>query len=147
MPFLMQLVKLARKHLHDKDIPMKSVLFVCIGNACRSQMAEGFARHFGGEELIIYSAGSHPLGHVISDTIASMKEIGIDISQHTSKGILDCPDIEYDVVVSMGCGDACQNVKAKKRLDWEIPDPVGQSPKFFREVRELIKGKVKGLLS
>jgi arsenate reductase (thioredoxin) len=125
----------------------KSYLFVCIGNACRSQMAEGFARHYGGEDLIIYSAGSHPLGRVVSESIRSMKEKGIDISHHTSKGIPDVPDIEYDVLVTMGCGDNCPTVRAKKRIDWKIPDPFGGGKDFFNKIRDLIGGKIENLLS
>ncbi|MBI2082456.1 MAG: arsenate reductase ArsC [Deltaproteobacteria bacterium] len=125
---------------------MKSIVFVCIGNACRSQMAEGFSRHYAGDTYLIYSAGSHPLGFVVSETVKVMKEKGIDISRHRSKGINDLPDIEFDIAVLMGCGDRCPTLKAKKRIEWDIPDPVGRPLDFFRETRDLIEEKVKQLL-
>jgi len=125
---------------------MKTILFVCVGNACRSQMAEGFARAYGPLDLVIYSAGSHPAGFVAEDAIDGMREKGIDISQHASKGLSKIPLIEFDYVVTMGCGDACPMVKAKHRLDWQIPDPIGRGIEYFRSVRDDLEEKVKGLL-
>jgi len=127
--------------------PPQRILFVCIGNACRSQMAEGFARHLGGEAVEACGAGSRPAGFVAAGAIEAMKEIGIDISQQTSKSVEAFRGQDFDVVVTMGCGDACPWVPAKRRLDWKIPDPIGQSPEFFRKVRGQIEGLVRDLLA
>lgn len=127
---------------------MKSILFVCVGNACRSQMAEGFARAFGPEELVVYSAGSRPAGFVAREAIEGMLEKGIDISRQVSKGLQALPAIEFDALVTMGCGeDACPSVRAKKRVDWSIPDPIGRGIDYFRAVRDDLEDKVKKLLS
>lgn len=109
-------------------------------------MAEGFARALGPKELVIFSCGSHPAGFVSREAIEGMKEKGIPISRHYSKGIEEIPLKEFDVVVTMGCGDYCPSVNAKKRVDWQIPDPIGRSPEFFRKVRDEIEGKVQELL-
>lgn len=126
---------------------MKSILFVCVGNACRSQMAEGFARAHGPKDLVVYSAGSRPAGFVAREAVESMREKGIDISRHYSKGVDEIPLKEFDAVVTMGCGDFCPSVKAKKRFDWEIPDPIGTTPDYFRKVRDEIEKKVKKIFS
>lgn len=125
---------------------MKSILFVCVGNACRSQMAEGFARAFGPEDLVVYSAGSNPAGFVAREAVEGMREKGVDISRHHSKGVNEVPDIEFDVAVTMGCGDFCPAVRAKKRLDWSIPDPIGRGIDYFRSVRDQIGVNVQALL-
>lgn len=124
---------------------MKSVLFVCVGNACRSQMAEGFARHLGPPELAVYSAGSRPAGFVAPQAVEAMKEKGISLAGQFSKGVGEVP-LEFDVVVTMGCGDSCPTVKAKRKMDWDIPDPIGGPPQFFRKVRDEIEAKVRVLL-
>jgi protein-tyrosine-phosphatase len=130
---------------------MKTILFVCVGNACRSQMSEGFARAIanaeGREDLVIYSAGSAPAGFVAREAIEGMKEKGIDISRHYSKGVYDLPLQEFDVVVTMGCGDSCPYVKAKRRVDWQIPDPIGRGIDFFRQVRDDLEAKILDLLN
>jgi protein-tyrosine-phosphatase len=126
---------------------MKKVLFVCVENSCRSQMAEAFARLAGRADLEIYSAGSNPSGVVNPKAIESMKEIGYDLSRHGSKSLSQIPELEYDVVVTMGCGDKCPFVRAKKREDWEIPDPKHLSSEEFKTVRDEIKRKVKELLT
>ena len=125
---------------------MKSILFVCVGNACRSQMSEGFARAHGPKDLVVYSAGSHPAGFVAQEAIEGMREKGINISKHYSKGVEEIPLKEFDVVVTMGCGDYCPSVKARKRIDWQIPDPIGRGSEFFRQVRDEIEKKVRDLL-
>ncbi|HSA60034.1 MAG TPA: arsenate reductase ArsC [bacterium] len=125
---------------------MTSILFVCVGNACRSQMAEGFARHYGPEELVVYSAGSAPAGFVARAAVEGMKEKGIDISRHYSKGVDELPLGEFDVVVTMGCGDFCPTVKAGRRVDWQIPDPIGRGIEFFRQVRDDLERKILDLL-
>jgi protein-tyrosine-phosphatase len=125
---------------------MKTVLFVCVENSCRSQMAEAYAKMLGAGVVDAYSSGSHPSGRVNENAIASMKDVGYDLSTHTSKSLTDIPAIEYDVVVTMGCGDACPWVRAKQRLDWDIPDPKAMASERFAEVRDLIKAKVSQLI-
>ncbi len=124
----------------------KKLLFVCIENSNRSQMAEAFARIHGGEKVEAYSSGSRPSGVVNPKAIASMAELDYDLSKHGSKSLNEIPKVEYDAVVTMGCGDACPFVEAKRREDWQIPDPKHMDPAEFREVRELISQKVKALL-
>lgn len=125
----------------------KRILFVCVENSCRSQMAEAFARIGGATDQVeIFSAGSRPSGQINQKAIASMREIGYDLTKHESKSLTDIPDVEYDMVVTMGCGDECPFVRAKQREDWGIPDPKHLSLEDFREVRDLIEEKVKELL-
>lgn len=123
------------------------MLFVCVENANRSQMAQAFARIDGGEGVEAYSAGSRPSGAVNPKAVAAMKELGYDLSQHASKSIADLPPVSYDAVVTMGCGDACPTVPAKRREDWQIPDPKYMPPEEFNKVRDLIRRKVKEMLS
>jgi arsenate reductase (thioredoxin) len=125
----------------------RRILFVCVENANRSQMAEAFARIHGGDQIEAHSAGSRPKGQVNARAIEFMKEVGYDLSQHHSKSLADLGDESFDVVVTMGCGDACPLVRAKKRLDWNIPDPKDLPAEKFREVRDLIERKVKELLA
>jgi protein-tyrosine-phosphatase len=109
-------------------------------------MAEAFAKIHGGDGVRSHSAGSRPAGVVNPKAIASMGEIGYDLSTHTSKSLKDIPDLEYDHVITMGCGDECPFVPAKHRDDWEIPDPKNMPPDEFRKVRDEIKRRVKDLL-
>lgn len=124
----------------------KKLLFVCIENSNRSQMSQAFARILGGDRVESYSAGSRPSGIVNPKAIAAMQELGYDLSTHDSKSLDDIPDVEYDAVVTMGCGDACPFVKAKRREDWQIPDPKHMPPEEFRQVRDLIRAKIAALL-
>jgi len=124
----------------------KKLLFVCIENSNRSQMSQAFARILGGDDVEAYSAGSRPSGIVNPKAIAAMAELGYDLSRHDSKSLDDIPDVEYDAVVTMGCGDACPFVKARQRIDWQIPDPKHMPPEEFRQVRDLIRGKIGELL-
>jgi len=126
---------------------VKRVLFVCVENSNRSQMAEAFARIHGGDKIEAYSAGSRPSGKINPKAIAAMKEIGYDLSTHRSKSLSEIPDIEFDFVATMGCGDECPFVRATRREDWDIPDPKDLSPEEFRGVRDLIKTKVKEALT
>jgi arsenate reductase (thioredoxin) len=126
---------------------MKSILFVCIENSNRSQMAQAFATIHGKDKVHAYSAGSRPSGKINPKAIAAMKELGYDLSAHDSKSLEQIPDVEYDYVITMGCGDACPFVRAKHREDWNIPDPRDMNPEEFRTVRDLIGEKVKALLS
>ena len=124
----------------------KKILFVCIENSNRSQMAEAFARMHGQEKVEAYSAGSKPSGKVNPKAIEAMAEVGYDLSQHQSNSLDNIPKGEYEVTVTMGCGDACPFVPAKRREDWNIPDPRDMTPDEFRGVRDLIQEKVKALL-
>ena len=126
---------------------MRKVLFVCVENSNRSQMAEAFARVHGAERIEAHSAGSRPSGRVNPKAIDAMKEVGYDLTTHTSKGLAEFNGREIDVAVTMGCGDECPLVVAKRRADWQIPDPRDMTPEQFREVRNLIETKVKELLA
>lgn len=126
---------------------MPSVLFVCVANSCRSQMAEAVAKSLAKDgQWEIWSAGSHPGGRVHPLAAAMMAELGLDLSRHYSKGLPDVPQKEWDYAVTMGCGDACPNVRAKNRIDWQIPDPVSLSPEDARKVRDQIVSQVKNLI-
>lgn len=109
-------------------------------------MAEGFARFYGKGRIAAYSAGSRPSGKVNEMALQVMKEAGIDISLQASKGFDDLPYKEFDIVVTMGCGDECPFVPASRRIDWQIRDPKGKPVEFFREVRNEIKERVLELI-
>lgn len=125
---------------------MKKVLFVCLENSCRSQMAEAFAKVYGKGLVEAYSAGTRPSRVVNKDAVTVMKEDGIDISGNASKGFDAVPVKDLDIAVSMGCGDLCPFVPASAHLMWSIEDPKGKDLDFFRKVKEDIKVKVKRLL-
>ena len=126
---------------------IKRVLFVCVENSNRSQMAQAFARIHGGNFVEAYSAGSRPSGKINPKAVAAMSEIGYDLSTHTSKSLQEVPPDGYAAAVTMGCGDACPAVQATLREDWQIPDPREMPPEEFRQVRDLIERKVKDLLA
>ena len=123
------------------------LLFVCVENSNRSQMAEAFARLLGGEQVDAHSAGSRPSGKVNPKAIAAMGELGYDLARHRSKSLAEIPAGEFDAVVTMGCGDSCPLVPAKRRIDWQIPDPREMPADEFRQVRDLIGDKVRQLLA
>ena len=126
----------------------KKLLFVCVENSNRSQMSQAFAKIIGGENIEAYSAGSNPSGIINPKAIAAMKELGYDLSKHESKSLKEVQRFApFDVVITMGCGDACPWMPAKKFIDWEIPDPKDMAPVEFNKVRDLIKNKVGELLS
>lgn len=125
----------------------KNLLFVCVQNSNRSQMAEAFARIHGAEDFEAYSAGSQPSGEINPKAIAAMREIGYDLSKHKSKSLEEIPQVEYDFVATMGCGDACPFVRAKRREDWQIPDPKNLPPAEFNKIRDFIEQKVRNVLS
>ena len=125
---------------------MKKILFVCVENSCRSQMAEGFAKALGGLKFEAYSAGSSPAGKINPEAIKVMGEIGIDISTVKSKGFNDLAVKDFDYVITMGCKDICPFVPAKEHIDWQIEDPKGKGEEFFRKARDLIKEKVESLI-
>jgi arsenate reductase len=122
------------------------IAFVCTGNSCRSQMAEGFARFYGSSLLEAYSAGTHPAEGVNPDAISAMNEKGIDISSQYPKLLEDIP-AKPDILITMGCGVACPFVPSFYREDWGLEDPVGGSIEKFREVRDLIERKVLELIT
>jgi protein-tyrosine-phosphatase len=126
---------------------MKRLLFVCVENSCRSQIAEAFARIHADSETEVYSAGSRPSGRVNPKAIESMCEIGYDLTKHDSKSLEEIPDVTFDFVATMGCGDECPFVRAKRREDWQIPDPKELPLDEFRKTRDLIEQKVKDILS
>lgn len=126
---------------------MKRVLFVCVQNACRSQMAEGYARALGADTIEAHSAGSRPSGVVNPKSITAMKEVGIDISSHKSKGFDALPATEWDAIVTMGCGDACPFLPARRRLDWDLPEPQNLPQPEFNRVRDEIRRRVATLIT
>jgi arsenate reductase (thioredoxin) len=125
----------------------KRVLFVCVENSNRSQIAEAFARMHGGGEIEAYSAGSRPSGKINPKAIEAMRELGYDLSRHQSKSLEMIPDVQYDFVATMGCGDECPYVQARLREDWNIPDPREMDATEFRKVRDMIETKVKELIA
>jgi len=124
---------------------MKRILFVCIENANRSQMAEAFAHIYGGSGVDAQSAGSRPSGQINPKALRFMAELGYDLSVHTSKS-LDEIEGEFDAVVTMGCGDSCPWVPARRREDWNLPDPKHMDDDGYRAVRDEIAARVKRLL-
>jgi arsenate reductase len=122
------------------------IVFLCIENSNRSQMAEAFGRMYAPAGVEVHSAGSKPSGKVNPKAVEAMKELGYDMSAHRSKGLDDIPQDVFDVAVTMGCGDTCPNLRAKRRIDWQIPDPKVLSAADYREVRNLIGRMVKALL-
>ena len=126
---------------------MTKILFVCVENACRSQMAEGFAREYGKGKVEAYSAGTHPAGQVNPSAIKAMQEAGIDISRQVSKGFEALPPVEFAYVVTMGCGDECPSIPAEQRLDWKIPSPMGRPYTAFMNTAKLIQHQVQALLA
>ena len=125
---------------------MKRILFVCVENSCRSQMAEGFTRTLGKGIIEAYSAGSRPSGKIHPEAIKVMQDLGIDISSQQSKGFDQLSVREFDYVITLGCQDACPFVPAKQHIDWNIADPKGKDVEFFRKVRDDIADKVRELV-
>jgi len=121
------------------------IMFLCTGNSCRSQMAEGFAKELGGDILEVYSAGTDPADEVKANAMKVMEERGIDISDQEPKLLQDIPD-ELDILITMGCNVQCPHVPCKFREDWGLDDPDGESIDFFRETRDIIEDKVEDLI-
>ena len=123
---------------------MAHVLFVCIGNAGRSQMAQAFYEQLGGEAR---SAGSRPEGKLHGTVVEAMRETGADISDRRPKGFTDA-DVEWaDVIVTMGCGDVCPVFPGTRYLDWQLDDPAGKGVEVVRPIRDEIERRVRALLS
>lgn len=128
-------------------IMKKKLLFVCVENSNRSQMSQAFANMLGGNSIEAFSAGSKPSGKINPKAIAAMKELGYDLTTHSSKSLDEVKEYApFDVVVTMGCGDACPWMPARQFIDWQIPDPREMNEADFRKVRDLIAEKVKSLL-
>ncbi len=143
----MQCLAIAGHCFNKISMQKKKILFVCIENANRSQMSQAFAKIYGGEDVEVYSAGSKPSGIINPKAVAAMSELGYDLSQHESKSLEEVKQYApFDVVVTMGCGDACPWMPAKQFVDWQIPDPKHMESQAFNEVRDMIKEKVKDLL-
>ena len=123
-----------------------TVLFVCVHNAGRSQMAAGFLRHLGGDRVEVLSAGSLPAGSVNPVAVEAMAELGIDIASEQPK-VLTTDAVEAsDVVVTMGCGDACPFYPGKRYEDWPLDDPAGQGLEAVRPIRDAVRTRVEDLL-
>jgi len=123
-----------------------SILFVCVHNAGRSQMAAAFARSLGSDTLEVLSAGSEPASSLNPAVVAAMAEVGIDIAGKKPR-LLETDDVRVaDAVITMGCGDACPIFPGKRYEDWELVDPAGQSLEVVRGIRDDIRGRVAGLL-
>ncbi|MFI9310648.1 arsenate reductase ArsC [Streptomyces triculaminicus] len=124
-----------------------SVLFVCVHNAGRSQMAAAFLTHLGADRVQVRSAGSAPAATVNPAVVEAMQEAGIDISAETPKVLTTEAVQSSDVVITMGCGDACPYFPGKRYLDWQLEDPAGQGVAAVRPIRDEIERRVRGLLA
>ena len=124
-----------------------SVLFVCVHNAGRSQMAAAFLTHLAGDSVEVRSAGSAPADSINPSVVAAMLELGIDISYEVPKVLTTSAVQESDVVITMGCGDACPYFPGKRYLDWELEDPAGQGVASIRPIRDEIKTRIEGLIA
>ena len=124
-----------------------TVLFVCVHNAGRSQLAAGFMRELGGDRVEVLSAGSAPKDSINPIAVEAMAEVGIDIRNQQPKVLTTEAVLESDAVITMGCGDACPFYPGKRYEDWVLEDPAGQDIDFVRKVRDEIKGRVATLLS
>jgi arsenate reductase len=124
-----------------------SVLFVCVHNAGRSQMAAGWLRHLAGDSVEVRSAGSEPADRINPVAVEVMREVGIDITAQTPRKLDYATAESSDVLVSMGCGDACPVFPGKRYLDWDLDDPAGQGIDAVRRIRDDIRGRVEKLVS
>ncbi|QEE60262.1 arsenate reductase ArsC [Salinibacterium sp. dk2585] len=124
-----------------------SVLFVCVHNAGRSQMAAGFLRHLGGDRIEVRSAGSMPADQINPTAVEAMAELGIDIAGEQPKVLTTDAVQESDVVITMGCGDVCPIFPGKRYEDWELDDPAGQGIESVRPIRDDIRNRIEQLVS
>ncbi|MEU3741871.1 MULTISPECIES: arsenate reductase ArsC [unclassified Streptomyces] len=129
------------------DAPKPSVLFVCVHNAGRSQMAAAFLTHHGQGRIEVRSAGSAPADSLNPAVVAAMAEVGIDLSAQVPKVLTMEAVRASDVVITMGCGDACPVFPGKRYLDWQLADPAGQGVEGVRPIRDEIEGRIRGLLA
>jgi len=126
---------------------IKNVLFVCVENANRSQMAEAFARQLGGAAIQAFSAGSRPSGQINPKAQRFMAELGYDLSAQRSKSLDELAGLRFDAVITMGCGDACPWLPARRREDWALRDPRDIDDAGYRAVRDDIGARVRALLA
>ncbi|WP_030694001.1 arsenate reductase ArsC [Streptomyces globisporus] len=129
------------------ETPLASVLFVCVHNAGRSQMAAGFLRHLAGDRVEVRSAGSLPGDRVNPAAVAAMAEVGIDISDQKPKVLTPEAARSSDYVITMGCGDTCPYFPGKTYLDWQLEDPAGQGIEAVRPIRDEIRTLVEALIA
>jgi len=123
-----------------------NILYVCIENSNRSQMAEAFTHIHSGSDVKAYSAGSKPSGVINPRAIKSMAKRSYDLSAHDSVSLNDLPDVEWDYIVSMGCGEKCPWLPAKHRIEWDVQDPKAMDEEEFDEIRNFIENQVLQLL-
>ncbi|MCX5387742.1 arsenate reductase ArsC [Streptomyces sp. NBC_00083] len=128
------------------DAAPPSVLFVCVHNAGRSQMAAAFLTHLAGDRVQVRSAGSAPAATVNPSVVAAMAEVGIDVSAEVPKVLTVDAVRASDVVITMGCGDTCPVFPGKHYLDWQLPDPAGQGVEAVRPIRDEIEARIRGLI-
>ncbi len=126
---------------------MPGILFLCVHNAGRSQMAAGWARQLGGEGVDIFSGGSEPADQVNPVVVAAMAEVGIDLADEAPRPWTDAVIRTADVIVTMGCGDACPVFPGKRYIDWELDDPSGKTLEEVRSIRDDLERRVRGLLA
>jgi len=138
--------RLVARSIRDKGSTSPVVIFVCVHNAGRSQMAAGWARYLAGDRLVVFAGGSNPGSEVNPQAVEAMAEIGIDISAAFPQPFTDDIIDACDVVATMGCGDACPYFPGKRYIDWELPDPHGQPIEVVRAVRDEIERKVRTLV-
>ena len=124
-----------------------TVLFVCVHNAGRSQMAAGFLRHLAGDRIEVLSAGTLPADEVNPVAVAAMAEVGVDLASATPNLLTDTAVQEADVVVTMGCGDECPFYPGKRYDDWPLDDPAGQGIAAVRPIRDAIRSRVEVLVA
>ncbi len=124
----------------------KKILFVCVQNASRSQMAQSFAEALGKGRVEVYSAGSRPSSQINPLAVEVMKEKNIDLSGRRPKGLFDLPPVEMDYLITMGCEETCPAVPARKVIEWNIPDPKGKPINEVRKIRDMLEDNVKKLL-
>ena len=122
------------------------ILFLCVHNAGRSQIAAAFARQIGGDQVVVHSAGSDPGEKLNPAVVEAMMEVGLDISSESPLRLTEEMGRRADVIVTMGCGDACPLVPGKRYEDWELEDPTGKALEQIRPIREAVRGRVETLL-
>jgi protein-tyrosine-phosphatase len=131
----------------NSSVKKAAVLFVCIHNAGRSQMAAGYLQHLAGDRIQVLSAGTEPKDQINPSAIAAMAEEGIDIANNTPKVLTDAAVQESDYVITMGCGDKCPFYPGKQYLDWPLEDPAGKDVDSVRPIRDQIRAKVEALIA
>lgn len=132
---------------HDDAPATPTVLFVCVHNAGRSQMAAGYLQHLAGDRVTVLSAGSEPKDQINPAAVQAMAEEGIDIAHNVPKVLTVQSVVDSDVVITMGCGDACPIYPGKRYEDWALEDPAGQGIEAVRAIRDEIRGRVEALIA